>query len=223
MKREITRQLELHLGQADGKRQILNVGKTTGNPIPLGISPFGTVTGIGGADLELPSEKKVTGEDDPSVQKFDRNFQPNVSYDAILMQGVLEHMADPQAAIRHAKDLLAPGGVLIATVPAFMSLWTGHDDSNHHMIRYRSDNFCPMFIRSGLRIRNSGYLFHWTCPVKMLISLKEKITGSRRTPTQVSAWVNRICGLLSRFEQATISRLPMPFGSSLMVVGTPED
>ena len=38
------------------------------------------------------------------------------------MLDVLEHLAEPEAALRHALSLLEPGGIVLATVPAFMSL-----------------------------------------------------------------------------------------------------
>lgn len=215
--REILRQLKLHMGQPDGSRSILDVGCGDGLFFDR-LSQFGSVTGVEG-DPETLSENGKW-KDHIHVRMFDHTFDPGEEYDAILMLDILEHMPNPQAALHHARDLLKPDGILIATVPAFMSLWTSHDDLNHHVIRYRSENFCPLIARSGFEIRKSHYLFHWTCPVKLMIGLKERIFGAKPKPPQVPAGlINTACNWLSQFEQATISRLPMPFGSSLIVVG----
>ncbi len=39
------------------------------------------------------------------------------SFDAIVFADLLEHLADPQAALAHARRLLAPGGVVVASLP----------------------------------------------------------------------------------------------------------
>lgn len=43
--------------------------------------------------------------------------RPDGSYDAILCNAVLEHVPDPEAAMAEFHRLLAPGGVLVASVP----------------------------------------------------------------------------------------------------------
>jgi SAM-dependent methyltransferase len=215
-KHEILRQLETHFRDGSDDRSILDVGCGDGLFFDE-LQSFGKVTGVE-SDPETQSESGKW-KHQIHLQPFDVGFQPVEKYDAILMLDILEHMPDPLAALKHAKTLLKDDGVLLATVPAFMSLWTSHDDLNHHVIRYRTDSFCPLVSDGGFKVQQSRYLFHWTCPVKLAIRLKEQIFGSTpKTPTVPSPIVNRICELLSRFEQATLSRIPMPFGSSLMVV-----
>jgi SAM-dependent methyltransferase len=154
---------------------------------------------------------------------FDEHFRPPNKFDAILMLDILEHMPDPLAALRHARSLLHEDGVLIATVPALMALWTSHDDLNHHVIRYTRKTFDPLLRDGGFTINESRYLYHWTCPVKLAMALKEKWFGAEpASPTVPAAWVNHVCYGLSRLEQATISKLPMPFGSSLLAVASPQ-
>lgn len=213
---EILRQLESHFGSAKRDRSILDVGCGDGLFFDK-LQSFGKVTGV----ESDPETQSANGKWKQQIhlQLFDDHFLPAEKYDAILMLDILEHMPDPLAALKHAKTLLKDDGILLATVPAFMSLWTSHDDLNHHVIRYRADSFCPLVADGGFKVQQSRYLFHWTCPVKLAIRLKERIFGSQpKNPTVPSPLVNRICELLSRVEQATLSRIPMPFGSSLLVV-----
>lgn len=178
---------------------------------------FGTITGVEADPNTMTSDGPWRNQ--IHCQMFDAQFQPGRKFDAILMLDILEHMPDPTAALKHARSLLNESGLLIATVPAFNSLWTSHDDLNHHVLRFTKKTFLPLIDAGGFSPIQSRYLFHWTCPVKLAIRLKERIFGAIPTPPRVpSTLVNEICLGLSKLEQATISRLPMPFGSSLMVI-----
>jgi len=214
---EILRQLDDVLDVATCN-QILDVGCGDGLFFDQ-LQKYGSVTGV-------ESDPHTMTPDGPWCEQihcrlFDEGFQPTQRYDAILMLDILEHMPDPAAALAHARTLLKPGGCLIATVPAFMALWTSHDDINHHVIRYNRKNFSQLVKGSGFSDFRSKFLFHWTCPVKLLIRVKETLFGSAPSPPAVPhPFVNRICHLLSVVEQATFSKLGMPFGSSLMVVAS---
>lgn len=51
---------------------------------------------------------------------------PAQSFDCILFNDVLEHMLAPELALRYARDLLAPGGVVVASIPnirSFPTVW----------------------------------------------------------------------------------------------------
>ena len=158
------------------------------------------------------------------VVPFDAGFDLGRRYSLIVMLDVLEHLPDPAASLRHALSLLEPGGVFLATVPAFMSLWTRHDDLNHHYARYDKASVDALAARAGLRIEQSRYFFHWTAAAKIATRIKEALLpGTPASPSVPPAAVNRALYALSRLEAATIGRLPMPFGSSLLVVGGAEN
>ena len=51
---------------------------------------------------------------------------PVGSFDCILFNDVLEHMLAPELALRYARRLLTPGGVVVASIPnirSFPTLW----------------------------------------------------------------------------------------------------
>ena len=102
-----------------------------------------------------------------------------------------------------------------------MALWTNHDVLNHHFIRYHQVSFRKVAQQAGLQIREERYLFHWTCPVKLGVGAVERLLRLKPTPATVPARpINEALYWASRAEQKTLSILPVPFGSSLMVVGT---
>ncbi len=64
---------------------------------------------------------------------------------------VLEHLDDDASALRLAFDALRPGGVVVATVPAFQWLWSRHDEVHQHRRRYRR-------AEMGARLADAGFV-----------------------------------------------------------------
>ena len=154
------------------------------------------------------------------VAPFDDSFVPPRQYSAVLMLDVLEHLADPAGALRHALSLLEPGGIFLATVPAFMALWTRHDQLNHHYTRYDERSFRALAAAAGMRIDALRYFFRWTAAAKIATRVAEAlVSGEPKNPEVPAALVNRALYGLSRLEERVIRGLSVPFGSSLLVVG----
>jgi 2-polyprenyl-3-methyl-5-hydroxy-6-metoxy-1,4-benzoquinol methylase len=153
------------------------------------------------------------------LQKFDDTFQPVQKFDLILMLDVLEHLPDPEAALQHARSLLSPKGRLLMTVPALNALWTSHDDINHHYIRYDRRSFRRLADAAGVQLLNLRYFFHWTCPVKLLIRLRERLMPVQPAPPRLpKPALNRLCLALTLLEQKLSAPLRLPFGSSLLAI-----
>jgi 2-polyprenyl-3-methyl-5-hydroxy-6-metoxy-1,4-benzoquinol methylase len=154
------------------------------------------------------------------VVPFDTSFDVGRRYSLILMLDVLEHLADPVAALRHALSLLEPDGVFLATVPAFRALWTRHDDLNHHYARYDKQSMRDVANRAGLRIDEARYFFRWTALAKLAARLIEAVVpGEPSSPMVPPAPINFALYTVSRLEHRVAGALPLPFGSSLLVVG----
>ena len=77
------------------------------------------------------------------------------------MLDVLEHLAHPGDALRHAIDLLRPNGGFIATVPAFNVVGTNHDELNHHVVRYTKSSFRRWRREAAWRSWKNAILYHW--------------------------------------------------------------
>jgi hypothetical protein len=136
----------------------------------------------------------------------------------MLFLDVLEHMDDPQTALSHAASLMEDGGVVLVTVPAFRHLWTTHDVLNHHVTRYSRREITGLLARH-FTIERSRYLFRWVYPVKLAQRAVEALRRPDPSPPTVPPRiVNRGLYALSRAEEALVGRIPVPWGSSVLVV-----
>ena len=92
---------------------------------------------------------------------FVREASPEVvgSCDLALFIDVLEHVDDDAALLRGYAARLSPGAFVVVSVPAFQSLWSGHDEFLEHRRRYRLHEVNRVVEESGLVPRTSRYLF----------------------------------------------------------------
>ncbi len=164
---------------------------------------------------------------DPAGEWFDRISTGTLQDDAaehgryglIVALDVLEHIEHPEPAVAMLRKRLAPGGWFIATVPAFDTLWTTHDEVNHHYRRYRIADLEGLVQGSGFEIVESRYFFVWLAVVKWFVAQAEKVSRPTPAPAEVPpAPINAMALAVSRLEQRLIgSRHPI-VGSSAMVV-----
>ena len=153
------------------------------------------------------------------VGPFDGDFRPGKTYQLILMLDVLEHIADPVGALRRVVELLGSDGTFLATVPAFMQLWTKHDELNHHYARYTKETFRDVAHAANLHIDHQKYFLHWTCPAKLAVRLVERMFPTPPAiPTVPPRFINEALYWLSHLEAKLLRPLNVPFGSSLLVV-----
>jgi 2-polyprenyl-3-methyl-5-hydroxy-6-metoxy-1,4-benzoquinol methylase len=93
---------------------------------------------------------------------------PAGSFDCILFNDVLEHMVAPETALRYARDLLAPGGVVVASIPnirSFPTVWRlmlhcdwEYQDSGvldrTHLRFFTKSSIVKMFEGEGFALEN---------------------------------------------------------------------
>jgi 2-polyprenyl-3-methyl-5-hydroxy-6-metoxy-1,4-benzoquinol methylase len=91
---------------------------------------------------------------------------PAGSFDCILFNDVLEHMLVPELALRYARELLAPGGVVVASMPnirSFPTVWQlmfharwEYQDSGvldrTHLRFFTKSSIVNMFEREGFAL-----------------------------------------------------------------------
>jgi 2-polyprenyl-3-methyl-5-hydroxy-6-metoxy-1,4-benzoquinol methylase len=205
-----------------GWNRILDVG--CGDGLTLGI-----LTRFGREVEGLEADPAIVSQ--ATAQRFrihigmlDQEFAPEGRFDLITMFDVLEHIQDPVAALQRCREILAPGGSLLITVPAFRSLWTHHDDVNHHFTRYTRRSLTEVLQRAGLSSTMSRYFFHWLVLPKLAIRAHERLFKGRPSVTRIpSPAVNRGLTELCTLEQKTVTRLRIIPGTSLLTLASSID
>lgn len=211
----VIRELE-RLDLDGGWDRALDVGCGDGLLFPVLARFAGRVEGVEPDAALVTRASREDGE--IHVRPFDRSFTPGHRYGLILFLDVLEHMEDPEAAVAHAADLLEPGGVVVVTVPAWMHLWTTHDELNRHVTRYDARRLRAL-LETALEVERLRYFFGWVHKAKLAQRVWEALTDPAPSPpTLPPAPVNAVLYALSRLDETLFGRLPLPWGSSLLAV-----
>ncbi|QDV29794.1 bifunctional 3-demethylubiquinone-9 3-methyltransferase/ 2-octaprenyl-6-hydroxy phenol methylase [Planctopirus ephydatiae] len=184
------------------------------------LKDFGSVEGIEVDPLAVsetgPYRRQI------HVGPFDDSFVTTRRYRLITMLDVLEHLDDPTAAAKLVRTLLTPDGLFVLTVPAFQTLWTGHDTMNQHRTRFTRATLRAVLDAAQLEIVASRYLFHWLAAAKLIIRGLECVRGPDQSPPKLpSPFINRLLGTLTTWELRRGKGLGLPFGSSLLMLARP--
>ncbi len=209
---------ELHrIRPSRGWGRILDVGCGDALFFPK-LSAMGEVEGVEVDERLISTEAQSRGL--IHTVPFDQRFQPGRRYGLILMLDVLEHIEDPISALAKAVELLDSGGTVLVTVPAFRAVWTGHDELNHHHRRYTQRSFRAVAEAARFQIFTRRYFFHWVFVAKLFVRVAEALLRPEpRIPHIPPPWTNSLLERICAIERRLLGRLPVPFGSSLLIVG----
>ena len=113
------------------------------------------------------------------------------SFDVITLWDVLEHLPDPGAALALIRDLLAPGGRAVISVPNRASIdarlfgpwWTGIDPPRHFSV-FRPRDLARLCAERGLRVERA-YCFYgryttFAASLRLLLRAQLPDTPTRR-------------------------------------------
>lgn len=98
---------------AEGVRRVDPLAEVAGRKLNLGCAHF-PLAGYLNVDLSLRTRAALLCNLDGTAFPF-----ADASFDAIVASHILEHLADPFAAMGECHRLLRPGGVLLVKVPHF--------------------------------------------------------------------------------------------------------
>jgi SAM-dependent methyltransferase len=205
---------------AGATRRLLDVGCGTGGTLDR-LRTFGDVVGL---DLEATALAFCRKRGYERLVQASATALPFASetFDVVVALDVLEHIPDHAAAAREIMRVLAPGGALFVTVPAYRSLWSGHDVALMHQRRYVAREMADLLAQAGLHVQHLTYtvsaLFPIAYVVRMVQRRRPPLTAPRAdvrpTPPITNRALLRLLDLESRIALAS----QIPYGLSIFAV-----
>lgn len=201
--------------QLPAHSRILDFGCGDALAFPL-LQRYGDVYGI-------EPDRRLVSPQNPYADRIHHFPVPHPNYrdqayNLITALDVLEHLDDDQQVVNELYSMLAPGGVLLVTVPASMALWDAHDVLNEHRRRYSSDAIRALLPHSA-QLDTLGHLFHSLYLPKRILAF---INGARRQPLPQHAIppspINALAKHYCILEYQCCRRLRIPWGTSLYAV-----
>jgi SAM-dependent methyltransferase len=143
------------------------------------------------------------------------------AFDLVIALDAFEHFPDDVASMSEVQRILAPGGALICTVPAFMALWSPHDDAFHHIRRYTRRELESKISGRSLRIeRLSYYSMFLTPPLFVFRRMRKWLKKNEAPSSDFTVPIPRIVegGLsaLMAVEAGMMKLFDLPIGASLI-------
>jgi SAM-dependent methyltransferase len=209
---------DLHL---PARARILDAGCGSGRNM-VELARHGTVTGVelSEASVCLARERGAGEVVEGSV--LEMPFEAD-SFDLAASLDVIEHLEDDLAALRELRRVVAPGGSLLVTVPAYQWLWSGHDEINHHFRRYTRRSLQRAGEQAGWQQVRTTYFNSLLLPAAILLRVLDRFSR-KTTESSLDLWVppEPLNWLLERplsLEAAMIGRGGrIPAGLSLLAV-----
>lgn len=220
-----------------GKRQLVRswIGRTAGLSRDSLLLDCGAGTGLFAASMREVCRVRVLDDHAESLAILRTRFAPEeivegsataiplpaASADCITALDVLEHIADDHGAAREIRRVLRPGGHVVITVPAMMSLWGHWDVALHHHRRYAAPELQALFPAADWEIVHLNYTNVAAFPLVWLVRRwqrgRDPGVASRMEDRLPPAGVNRILQWL--FVRLGLVRgVRFPLGVSLLLV-----
>ena len=144
-------------------------------------------------------------------------------FDVVTSFDVMQYVDDDVAVMREMARVLKPGGGLVVTAAALDALRGGHAGTWPEVRRYTTGRMRSIVEDAGLKVNQLTYLFATLFPMMLAVrALRRDATSSdgegdweMRVPP---APINGALTMLLAAEAAISRRIPMPAGSSVLVV-----
>ncbi|HNP32181.1 MAG TPA: class I SAM-dependent methyltransferase [Flavobacterium sp.] len=144
------------------------------------------------------------------------------TFDIIIASDCLEHLKDDVKAVKNWKSLLKVGGQMYVFVPAFMSLWSYHDEVNMHYRRYTNAELKYKLKAENLEIKKSSYWnFFLFLPVYLFRKISAVFQKNKTGKSDISignSLVNSALLQLIIFENKLLKVVNFPFGVSTFCI-----
>jgi SAM-dependent methyltransferase len=151
---------------------------------------------------------------------------PDGSIAIVTLLDVLEHIEDDRMALAEAWRVLAPGGHLLITVPAYRFLWSSHDKALHHLRRYRKNELLALVDLADFKPLKCSYFNTLLFPVIAAIRLSERLFSRPRETDDLAMpgpLFNSVLKSVFLLEALLLRAVNLSFGVSLICVARKPD
>jgi SAM-dependent methyltransferase len=203
------------------RARILDAGCGSGRNM-VELARHGTVTGIELAEASVALARERGMGEVIAGSVLEMPFEAD-SFDLAASLDVIEHLEDDLAALRELRRVVAPGGSLLVTVPAYQWLWSGHDEINHHFRRYTRRSLQRAGEEAGWQQVRTTYFNSLLLPAAILLRVLDRFSR-KTTESSLDLWVppapmNWLLERPLQLEAALIGRGGrIPAGLSLLAV-----
>lgn len=149
----------------------------------------------------------------------------DASVDCVVALDFIEHVEDDAALLAEFVRVLRPGGSLVASVPAYPSLWSPHDDFMHHKRRYARGELERRVEEAGFRVdRRHGFNFVLLPAIAAVRWLKRRSAPDREAssdffelPGPLDSVLSLVMAGVFRVEALAVRVFPVRCGVSFML------
>ena len=209
-------------GGAERRLKICELGCGTGGNLTA-VAWKHEVVGVECSELALAYARRKLGSRVREGSLPDGVDLPRGTFDVVLLTDVLEHIEDDRRSAQTAIRLLKPGGIVIATVPAYQWLYSPRDVEHQHFRRYGKRQFRALWSATEAQIELVSHyntlLFAPAAAARLASKLWHRqashAVGDLRVP---SSGVNRLLARTMASERRFLGHVPLPFGLSLVAV-----
>ena len=209
---------------AGGRRdlRLLDCGCGTGYNLRTLLAPHGRAFAF---DLHADAIRRARASGRPLVRASMEHIPfASGTFDLATSFDVMQSVPDDRRAMRELARVLRPGGHIVLNVTALDFMRGDHSDVWGELRRYTPARAARLLGDAGLEAVRISFLFGSLLPLMLAVRMMQRVQRLWRAPRGdidlivPPAPLNAVLTGVVTGEAALARRVPIPFGSSLMIV-----
>jgi ubiquinone/menaquinone biosynthesis C-methylase UbiE len=204
--------------------RLLDCGCGTGHNLATLLRPYGRAFGFDltpGGLLHAHAAGFPLARADMAAIPFQ-----SARFDLVTSFDVMQYVGDDTAVMSEMARVLKPGGALVVTAAAFDVLRGGHAGTWPEVRRYTDATMRTIVENAGMKVHRLTYLFASLFPAMLAVRALRRDQGAGGAKPAGEDWemrvpaapINTALTWMLSGEAAISRRIPMPLGSSVLVV-----